>query len=322
MYSGRYRDLNGICRFYRYMLRKKLQVSTFNWRNLPRMNLSYKNKNSGSELRLVLEEAHFDRVFYGKDRKDKLLTIAWNRGPAQQVTIDGVRYLFETHTVLPLMVNQTFEFELPASIAAWQFNREFYCIVDHDREVSCAGFLFYGAAQQLFILLGGKDEEKLALLLRIFLDEFETEDNIQGDMLQMLLKRLIIILTRLARQQFIPDGALNEDKLDIIRKYNMLVENHYKKEHRVSFYAEKLHRSPKTLANLFAIYNHKSPLMVIQERVLLESKRLLMYTDKSAKEIAYELGFEDAAYFSRFFKQNAGQSPSDFRNAKEHMSNN
>lgn len=283
------------------------------------MNFSYRNNKKGSELKLVLEEEHFDRVFYGKDRKDKLLTIAWNRGAAQQVTIDGVAYTFGAHTILPLMVNQTFEFASPARITAWQFNRDFYCIVDHDKEVSCAGFLFYGSAEQLFITLSPKDEDKLDLLLRVFLDEFETDDNIQGDMLQMLLKRLIIILTRLARQQFVTDQPLTEDKMDIIRKYNMLVENHYKKEHRVSFYAEKLHRSPKTLANLFAIYNHKSPLMVIQERILLESKRLLMYTDKSAKEIAYELGFEDAAYFSKFFKQNAGQSPSDFRNTKEQL---
>lgn len=283
------------------------------------MNFSYRNNKKGSELKLVLEEEHFDRVFYGKDRKDKLLTIAWNRGAAQQVTIDGVAYTFGAHTILPLMVNQTFEFASPARITAWQFNRDFYCIVDHDKEVSCAGFLFYGSAEQLFITLSPKDEDKLDLLLRVFLDEFETDDNIQGDMLQMLLKRLIIILTRLARQQFVTDQPLAEDKMDIIRKYNMLVENHYKKEHRVSFYAEKLHRSPKTLANLFAIYNHKSPLMVIQERILLESKRLLMYTDKSAKEIAYELGFEDAAYFSKFFKQNAGQSPSDFRNTKEQL---
>lgn len=281
------------------------------------MNFHYKSNKKGSELRLVLEEEHFDRVFYGKDRKDKLLTIAWNRGPAQDVTIDGVQYRFPEHTILTLMVNQSFEFAIPEHITAWQFNRNFYCIVDHDKEVSCAGFLFYGSAEQMFIRLDEAHEKKLDLLLNIFLDEFETDDNIQGDMLQMLLKRLIIILTRLARQQFITGDALNEDKLDIIRKYNMLVENNYKKEHRVGFYADKLHRSPKTLANLFAIYNHKSPLTVIQERVLLESRRLLMYTAKSTKEIAYELGFEDAAYFSKFFKQHTGQSPSDFRSTKE-----
>ncbi|MGY0041525.1 helix-turn-helix domain-containing protein [Pedobacter sp. NJ-S-72] len=84
----------------------------------------------------------------------------------------------------------------------------------------------------------------------------------------------------------------------------------------MQFYAELLNRSPKTLSNLFAIYNHKSPLAVIQERIVLEAKRLLIYTDKSAKEIAYDLGFDDAAYFSNFFKKHNAFSPSDFRSAK------
>jgi AraC-like DNA-binding protein len=52
---------------------------------------------------------------------------------------------------------------------------------------------------------------------------------------------------------------------------------------------------------------------VIQERLILEAKRLFHYTDKSAKEIAQELGFEDAAHFSRFFKNHMNVSPSDFR---------
>jgi AraC-like DNA-binding protein len=129
----------------------------------------------------------------------------------------------------------------------------------------------------------------------------------------MLLKRLIIIVTRLAKQQFLPIQDLPEQKLDIIRQFNLLVEDHYKKEHSVKFYADKVNRSPKTLSNLFALYNEKSPLTVIQERVVLEAKRLLLFTDKSAKEIAFELGFEDAAYFSNFFKKNTETSPSDFR---------
>lgn len=67
-------------------------------------------------------------------------------------------------------------------------------------------------------------------------------------------------------------------------------------------YADLLNKSPKTLSNLFSIYNQKSPLQIIHERISLESKRLLVYTDKSTKEIAFELGFEEVAHFSRFFK--------------------
>lgn len=280
------------------------------------MKLIYKNNKTTGECRLVLDEGEFDRFFYGKDRKDKLLTIAWNKGPAQPVSIDGIRYDFPTNTILCLMVNQTFQFSNPEDIVAWQFNREFYCIVDHDKEVSCVGFIFYGSQQIMFTALNNEHRHKIALLLKVFVEEFETVDDIQEDMLRMLLKRLIIIVTRLARQQFLTNNELTDQKLDIIRQYNLLVENNYKTQHRVKFYADQLNRSPKTLANLFALYNNKSPLAIIQERVFLEAKRLLIYTDKSSKEIAYELGFEDAAYFSNFFKKMASQSPSEFRNSK------
>lgn len=279
----------------------------------------YKNIRTSGEFRLLAKESDVDRVFYGKDRKDKLLTIAWNRGKAQKVAIDGIQYDFPEHTVLCLMVNQSFRFSDPGSIVAWQFNRDFYCIVDHDIEVSCVGFLFYGSLQTMFIQLNKGLRGKIDLLLKVFLEEFETVDNIQEDMLRMLLKRLIIIITRLAKEQFLNARELTDQKMNIIRKYNLLVENHYKVEHQVGFYAAQLHRSPKTLSNLFALYNNKSPLTVIQERIVLEAKRLMIYTDKTSKEIAYQLGFDDTAYFSKFFKKMTSVSPSVFRKNKTHL---
>lgn len=280
------------------------------------MRLAFKNNKTSGECRLILDEEEFDRQFYGKDRKEKLLTIAWNRGGAQEVLIDGVQYEFPPNTIVCLMINQTFQFSNPECIVAWQFNKPFYCIVDHDKEVSCVGFLFYGSRDMMFIALDNAKQYKIDLLLKVFLDEFETVDNIQQDMLQMLLKRLIIIITRLAKEQFLNVEELTTSKLDIIRQYNLLVEMNYKIEHRVKFYADQLNRSPKTLANLFALYNNKSPLAIIQDRVVLEAKRLLLYTDKSSKEIAYELGFTDAAHFSAFFKKMTSFAPSDFRNSK------
>jgi len=65
--------------------------------------------------------------------------------------LDGTDYSFPAQSMLPLMVNQTFSFSQPARIIAWQFDREFYCIVDHDKEVSCVGFLFCGAKNPLFL---------------------------------------------------------------------------------------------------------------------------------------------------------------------------
>ncbi|MEE1898271.1 helix-turn-helix domain-containing protein [Flavobacterium rakeshii] len=273
----------------------------------------YNDSKSGADFRLISDEAEFDRQFYGKDRKDKLLTIAWNRGQDQKVVIDGIEYVFPSNAMLCLMVNESFYFSQPQDILAWQFNREFYCIVDHDKEVSCVGFLFYGSSERMFITLNDDDQRKIDLLLQVFYDEFTTTDVVQGEMLMVLLKRLIIIVTRLAKQQYISKDDLPDDKLDVIRKFNLLVESHYRTQHQVKYYADQLFKSPKTISNLFALYNHKSPLTVIQERIIIEAKRLLTYTDKSAKEIAGELGFEDAAHFSRFFKKHTTLSPISFR---------
>ena len=93
----------------------------------------------------------------------------------------------------------------------------------------------------------------------------------------------------------------------------MLVDTHFKEKKQVQDYAELLFRSPKTISNLFSEYGLPSPLKVIHDRVVSEAKRLLLYTNKSAKEIGIILGFEDIATFSRFFKKMAKESISEYR---------
>lgn len=276
----------------------------------------YHEPRTDGTLTLICQEPDFGRHFFrdrsGTHHAQRLLTIAWNVGPGQTITVDGVAYPFPTQSVLPLMVNQTFNFSQPGQIVAWQFDRAFYCIVDHDKEVSCVGFLFYGAKDPLFLQLDAPEQRKFNALLQVFDDEFSTKDSIQGEMLRMLLKRLIIKLTRLAKEQYV-NPALSEADLDIVRRFNLLVENNYRKLHAVSDYADLLNKSPKTLSNLFGMYNQQSPLHVIHERIALEAKRLLLYTDKSTKEIAFELGFGEVPHFSRFFKKQVGQPPSEFK---------
>ena len=200
--------------------------------------------------------------------------------------------------------------ELP--LTAFTFNREFYCISDHDQEVSCNGILFFGAQEIPVISIPDDQLQKFDTLYRVFIDEFSNHDHIQGEMLQMLLKRLIILTTRLAKEQLIVRD-LNNEQIELIRKFNYLVDLNFREKRKVSDYADLLFKSPKTLSNLFAIYNQKSPQQVIHERIALEAKRLMQYSDKQYQEIAYELGFNDAAHFSRFFKKMTGKSPSLYR---------
>lgn len=192
------------------------------------------------------------------------------------------------------------------------FNSNFYCIYGHDSEVSCNGFLFHGSSNVMRLKLSPEQSQRLHSISDIFRDECIIQDNLQEEMLRIVLKRFIITCTRIAREKY----AINHEKeksFDMIRQFYVLVDNHYKEKKQVQDYAEMLCRSPKTISNLFSEYDLPSPLRIIHERIEAEAKRLLLYTNKSAKEIGDILGFEDLAAFSRFFKKITGESISEYR---------
>ncbi len=243
-------------------------------------------------------------LLHGK--KEMINTIVYNPGNGQKVTIDKIDYLMPQGSVLPLVANQTFSFEWPENLVAWQFNRDFYCIADHDAEVGCVGFLFYGIRHPFIIRLSADEEKCISLIRTQSIEDMQIRDKIQGEMLRTLLKRLIINVTRIAKQQTENYQRLPGDKMDLIRKFNLLLEANFRQRHEVQFYAQALHRSPKTLANLFGLCKYPPPSELIRRRIVLEAKRYLYFTDKSAKEVADDLGFNNAAHFSRFFKAAAG----------------
>nr|WP_315029391.1 helix-turn-helix transcriptional regulator [uncultured Chryseobacterium sp.] len=99
----------------------------------------------------------------------------------------------------------------------------------------------------------------------------------------------------------------------IISKFLQLIDTHFKTERSVSFYADKLNISANYL-NIVCQKNLKSSASsLIQDRILLEAKRLLKVSEMSVKDIVYDLGFYDHASFSKFFKAQTGMTPSQFK---------
>lgn len=192
------------------------------------------------------------------------------------------------------------------------FNSEFYSIYRHDDEVSCNGLLFNGTSRIIHLKLSDNASSQLHDVVEKMTHEYLLKDTLEGEMLRLLLKRFIILCTRLARELF-SGTPEKENTFDIIRQYYILVDAHFKEKKLVSDYAEMLHRSPKTLSNIFASYHLPSPLKIIHERIIAEAKRILLNSSESAKEIATILGFEHACTFSRFFKQMTGESVSVYR---------
>jgi hypothetical protein len=88
----------------------------------------------------------------------------------------------------------------------------------------------------------------------MFTIEMVSKDDLQNDMLQMMLKRLLILCTRVYKEQT-ELTILIKKQLDIVMRKNYLVESHFKTKHQVADYAEMLNKSPETLSNLFKKYN-------------------------------------------------------------------
>jgi AraC-like DNA-binding protein len=95
------------------------------------------------------------------------------------------------------------------------------------------------------------------------------------------------------------------------------VEDHYIEHWDMAAYAQALSVTQATLNRLCRQFAGKGALDLIQERLVIAARRHLIYTDASVEAIAYGLGFQDPAYFSRFFKRHTALAPGRFRQARQ-----
>lgn len=195
------------------------------------------------------------------------------------------------------------------------YNRDFYCIQIHDKEVACDGLLFHNVFEIPFVEL---DQSETALIKDLFQnikDELKWKDSSAEEMIRTYVKQIIIRATRKWKKQNLDNDTLKipGSELDIFRDFSRHLEIHFREKHHVADYAELLHMAPKTLTHKFKNLNLDSPNQFIINRILLEAKRLLFYTDKPVKEIAYDLGYEDPAYFNRLFTNKTGNTPANFK---------
>lgn len=135
------------------------------------------------------------------------------------------------------------------------------------------------------------------------------QNNNAHPLIQAQLQAFLTLLITLYAQNMQP-----EDKQNLRwQQFNRLLEQHFSTQHQVSFYAAQLACSEKTLGTLCLAQSGLSAKTVITDRLLLEAKRLLIHTPQSVKQIALQLGFEEATHFNKFFKKQQHITPKVFR---------
>ncbi|HEX9513043.1 MAG TPA: helix-turn-helix domain-containing protein [Puia sp.] len=241
-----------------------------------------------------------------------MILVSAGRGKFQADLAD---YSFEHNSLLCFSIYQPFMIRAEGEFKGIliNFHPDFFCIHKHQEEVACNGVLFNNIYETPAIRL--EDAEMSTLMA--FADSLKTEMQnpalAQFELLIAYLKIFLINASRFKINQHSVREYGNEKEPFILKTLKDAIEEHFKTKHSPSEYADLLNISTKALNRISKTHFNKTLTSLIAERVIIEAKRELYLTSKSVKAIAYELGFNDEFYFSRFFKNNAAVSPQVYR---------
>ena len=192
------------------------------------------------------------------------------------------------------------------------FTDSFFCKTEADTKFLRSSILF----NDLFSV----SQLQLQNSFQIFAEMFEqianeltnSKDTYQSDILQNLLHNLLLHSERERRKQNFTEIKKGAD-LDHVLLFKDLLENQFQTQKLVSNYAAQLSLTEKRLNQATTNVLDKSPKKLIDERIMLEAKRLLAHTNESVKEIGFGLGFDEPTNFIKYFRKHSNSTPVEFR---------
>lgn len=244
-------------------------------------------------------------------------SLIWIQKGEGKVKVDFSEYDFTKDQLLafapyqPFMLSSTDDIEGKVI----HFHPDFFCIMKHHDEVACNGVLFNNIYEPPYVFIDEGTRATFNMVLEQMKIEMQNPALAQYELLISYLKIFLITASRLKKEQqpkeFVP---IEENTAPfILQNLKNFIEQNFKTKHSASDYADLLNISSKALAKITKNHFNKTLTNLIAERIIIEAKRELYLTNKPVKEIAYELGYDDEHYFSRFFKTNAEVSPQMYR---------
>jgi AraC family transcriptional activator of pobA len=150
----------------------------------------------------------------------------------------------------------------------------------------------------------------------------EVDSNAAGHVVgtEALLTTLLLMLARGTRLEQAGNEGTSRSDIRLADRFRELIDIHYRENLPLQDYASMMAVSLVQLRAACASATEQSPTKIIHARIITEAKRNLIFGDMSVEQIAFSLGFADAAYFTRFFRREVGQAPSQFRAAARQQS--
>lgn len=141
-------------------------------------------------------------------------------------------------------------------------------------------------------------------------EDFFTKEIIASGIRAFIYKVCRIVSCRIKQSEY---PRVNIRKYDYFKRFFALLATGYKQHRNVNWYAEQLHLSTKYFTSLIRQVSGRTTVDWINDRVIYEAKNLLLYSEMSITEIAYQLNFPSTSFFSKYFKNIVGINPSEFR---------
>ncbi|WP_312075132.1 helix-turn-helix domain-containing protein [Chryseobacterium sp.] len=255
---------------------------------------------------LLFNELFGEREIEQPHKHNFFITNLFEKGKGSHV-IDFVEYSIENLQIHLLFPDQVHEWKIEKETIAYQL------MISRDWYESFLPSLRFSSAYYLQHPVFKVSEDIFQLLFHEFL-AIQKELNDEYVFWELIKKRSEIIGLLVSKSV---EGAYKDFDIfnsnPIISKFLNLINDHFKTERSVSFYAEKLNISANYLNIVCKKNLNFSASSLIQNRILLEAKRLLKVSEMSVKDIVYDLGFYDHASFSKFFKAKTGMTPSQFK---------
>ncbi|MBK9730600.1 MAG: helix-turn-helix domain-containing protein [Chitinophagaceae bacterium] len=144
--------------------------------------------------------------------------------------------------------------------------------------------------------------------------EFANDQYLKQESIAAWLKLFLIACKRLKAENADLNSPLQNPRSRTVKEFKNLLEKNYARQHKVSDYAKALHLSANYLNEVIKEETGQSIKDLIQNRIILEAKRLATYSDYSMKETSFQLGFDDPSHFSKFFRNCTATDYTTFRN--------
>jgi len=270
---------------------------------------------SGFEIITVAEMMAFLAEFPQHDRPHRLefFCILVNCGNDGTHYIDYEEINIMTGDIVVVSPNQVHKFDKNSSYEGYviSFTPDFIFQTDRDIEILNNFMVLNPLIKSPKINIAEEISSLEILMKEIYGIYNNGNDMYKKDILRLLLKTILYKCEREMERRNV--------KLDVSLDYRCfidfknLLEKEFYENKKVNYYAKTLSISPKKLNYLSKIYSGKTIKDIIDERIVLEIKRLLTNTKLTINEVCYKVGFEDPSNFSNYFKKIENISPGEFR---------